>query len=112
MTLTSAWSRVTCPTARSMAQPPVIHQGTARPDSSEPTACTGSKPALRVVFIMEFASRRDRETTARKRTPGPSDIPAFAEKPTLTAVLVQEKATARPTGDLLALLGTVGRRIA
>ena len=42
MTLTSAWSRVTCPTARSIAQPPEIHQGTVRPDSSEPTACTGS----------------------------------------------------------------------
>ncbi len=51
MTLTSAWSRVTCPTARSIAQPPVIHQGTARPDSREPTACTGPKPALRMVSI-------------------------------------------------------------
>jgi hypothetical protein len=41
----SPCGRVGLPAARSMAQPPPIHQGTVRDDRSDWTSRRGSKPA-------------------------------------------------------------------
>ena len=62
MMSTSAWSRVTRPTARSMAQPPAIQYGTARADSKERTASTGPKPASRGLFIGKLPPGDDGRT--------------------------------------------------
>jgi hypothetical protein len=52
----------------SIAPPPVIHQGIVRPDSNEPTARTGSKPTLWVVFIRKLPPGETAEPFSCKRS--------------------------------------------